>query len=122
EPAGTGLAPARSRYFEQLLEALSRRGIIADSRITGYIQQRIEVLGKIELRKLVKLAFPERDSVKIVRRLGWGFAITEFLAAPVFNARCDQAQICSLGALVNLMVVTCDRLLDEGKDVESVLP
>jgi hypothetical protein len=122
EPAGNRQQPAKSRYFEELLNCLSRRGVVADSHLTSYLQQRIELIGKAELRKLAPLGLPERDFAKMVRRLGWGFAITEFIAAPAFSANSNRGQICSLGALVNVMVVTCDRLLDAGMNIESVLP
>jgi hypothetical protein len=51
--------------------------------------------------------------------LGSGFALTEFLIAPVLGAVSPRA-ICSLGALVNIMVVTCDRLIDRGASVDDV--
>jgi hypothetical protein len=54
------------------------------------------------------------------RLLGIGYAFTEFLAAPVVGPATPRT-ICSLGAIANLMVVICDRMLDSGIPVEAVL-
>jgi hypothetical protein len=45
--------------------------------------------------------------------------MTEFLIAPVLGPASPRA-ICSIGALVNLMVVICDRLLDRGASPDTV--
>jgi hypothetical protein len=68
------------------------------------------------------LQIPEIDTKASVLRLGWGYAITEFLVAPVCLADYLLDRVCSLGALVNCIVSTCDDLLDTGASVEDVLP
>ena len=44
------------------------------------------------------------------------------LIAPTFVSSAKHANICALGALVNLMVVICDSRLDSGEAIEDVLP
>ncbi len=68
--------------------------------------------------KLAVSLSPELTPPSEAVLLGWGFAITEFLTAPTLIAGLNRAQICSLGGLVNLIVVASDRLLDSGHGIE----
>ena len=61
------------------------------------------------------LRWPDLQIVSPTQRnhlLGMGFALTAFLIAPLPLAGARHRQICSLGALLNLLVVVCDRLFD----------
>ncbi len=109
-------------YFLELLAALARQGLQPDRTLSVYIRRRIELTGAAELRKLTFLDPHRSDAADFARRLGWGFAIAEFLTLPVPVSDLERDRACSLGALINLMVVTCDRLLDAGEKVRDVLP
>lgn len=82
----------------------------------------MELLGKAEWSTLAHLDLHQIDHARAVRLLGTGFAFTEFLIAPVAEPSAGRISVCSLGALMNLMVVVCDDLLDRGERVERVLP
>jgi hypothetical protein len=120
--SGRRVKPEPSRYFTLLLEAFIARGIQADRSSTSYVQQRIQLIGKAERRKLRHLSTGGIDIFDAIEQLGWGFTITEFLTAPAAPTISHRVAVCSLGAVFNLMVVICDRLLDSGESVDSVLP
>ncbi len=114
--------PELPRYYALLLKALVQSGVQPDPGIKPYIQHRIELIGDTEWRKLPHLNLASVDPAKAKRWLGWGFSITEFLAAPASPRNSRLAVLCSLGALVNLLIVVCDSLLDAGETISQVLP
>ena len=85
------------------------------------IRSRIEHFGRLEAARVCIDLAPGMDASKVRWALGSGFTMTEFLIAPVLGPA-SPAAICSLGALVNLMVVLCDGLLDAGATLDDVLP
>jgi hypothetical protein len=65
------------------------------------------------------------DTISLARTkhlLGAGSVATEFLVAPARLFAAEASAMSSLGALINLMVVICDGMLDGGAAVETVLP
>ncbi len=111
-----------SHCYTLLLDQLAQNSFRPDPALKPYIQHRIAFIGDSEWRKLAHLNLAHVDSVKAKRWLGWGFSITEFLIAPALPVKSRCGAVCSLGALVNLMVVVCDSLLDAGERVSQVLP
>ena len=108
-------------YALALINELSVKGLVRDSRLQSRIVRRIEHLGCLEAARLSLASLTGMNPAKVRWVLGSGFTMTEFLIAPVIGAASPPA-ICSLGALVNLMVVLCDRLLDAGTPVDDILP
>ena len=102
-------------------EALVERGLITEPSSTSYIN-RATSLGEAEWGWLAQIGPIDLSPAKATRLLGAGFVLTEFLIAPVSTCKVQRDRLCSLGALANLMVVACDRLLDDGVSVDKVLP
>lgn len=109
---------AISRPSVLLVDALARTHFPVDQTADWSVEERIRSCEARERNRLK--AIPLRLSNENL--LGAGYAFTEFLVAPVPLAAGERSQFCSLGALINLMVVTCDRLLDGGCSTEEVLP
>jgi hypothetical protein len=81
------------------------------------------LLGQDEWQRLKPALEPfDIDPALAVRWLGCGYALTQFIMAPAMPSGDRREAVFSLGALVNLMVVVCDRLLDSGRSIEEVLP
>lgn len=118
----SGSENSSSPLAVSLATSLAERGLLAPPQNRSGLRQRIELLGKAEWSTLAHLDLHQIDPAKAVRLLGKGYAFTEFLIAPVAEPPATRTSVCSLGALMNLMVVVCDRLLDAGEGVQSVLP
>jgi len=82
----------------------------------------MRLLGDTEWNGLAGLDVTGISAPKARRLLGAGFALAEFLIAPVPARTVIHNSVCSLAALANLMVVVCDGLLDGGASVGDVLP
>lgn len=108
-------------YRLPLTSELSARRLVPDPQLQPRILSRIEHFGRLEAAHLSVESVPAMSAAKVRWALGSGFTMTEFLIAPVLGAA-SPPEICSLGALVNLMVVLCDRLLDAGTPLDEVLP
>lgn len=108
-------------YGRALISELSARGLVPDPRLQPLILARIQHFGRLEASRLSVHSVAGMKATKVRWALGAGFTMTEFLVAPVLGA-ISPPEICSLGALVNLMVVVCDRLLDSGTPLDRVLP
>lgn len=113
---------SRAPYFDFLINELSNLGVEPQANSASEMRRRIEELGEREGARLANLGHPQIVSTAAVRRLGWGYLITEFLTMPALSAHSRPQSVCSLGALANLMVVICDQLLDAGETIASVLP
>jgi hypothetical protein len=98
----------------------AKHNLLPDSEIRRCIQREAEIFGKSEWAALGRLGPLGTQANRGINLLGLGYVLTEFLAAPVITPATPA--ILSLGALVNLMVVVCDRLLDGGVEIEQVLP
>jgi hypothetical protein len=110
-----------ARYARALITELSAKGLVPDFRLQPRIVDRVRHFGRLEASRLSIKSLAGVSATKVHWALGSGFAMTEFLVSPILGAISPPA-ICSLGALVNLMVVVCDRLLDAGAAVDEVLP
>jgi hypothetical protein len=103
-------------------DQLKALGIVPLEGSRSSIKQEIDLTGASERLHFSDLDIPELAEKSASLRLGWGWHITEFLTAPLGLEPKRSLPICSLGALVNLMVVTCDELLDSGSPIQEVLP
>ena len=110
---------SHSGYSAGLINRLAAVGLCPDERLRSRVYARIEHFGSIELARYSPDHIRNLPADKARWVLGCGFAVTEFLIAPVLGPASPSA-ICSLGALVNLMVVICDRLLDCGTSPDTV--
>ncbi len=118
----SGSKNSTSPFAVSLSISLAERGLLPSLHDRSGLRKRIEVLGKAEWSTLAHLDLPGIDPAMAVRLLGMGCAFTEFLIAPIAEPSPRHISLCSLGALMNLMVVVCDGLVDGGEVVESVLP
>ncbi len=84
------------------------------------VRSRTVEFGRAEWSRLADCRLIGVKPSQARRLLGVGFALTEFLAAPVLGAT-PAIEICSLGALVNLMAVLCDGYLDAGVPMAEIL-
>ena len=109
-----------SPYVPLIAKSLAAKSLSVDEAAQERIQARIRSFGRFEWEDIKDILASQLEPAKAQGLLGAGFAFTEFLAAPVVGAATPRT-ICSLGAIANLMVVTCDRLLDSGVPVETVL-
>ncbi|MDQ2840986.1 MAG: hypothetical protein M3Y72_08110, partial [Acidobacteriota bacterium] len=110
--------------MSSLAELLASNGLKPDLQLQPYLSRRIRQFGKTESQKLVLLDAFRIDPSVSARLLGSGFALTEFLIAPAAHSQPpgDLSRMLSLGALVNLMVVVCDRLIDAGEKPGDIMP
>jgi hypothetical protein len=86
----------------------------------AHVRSRTLAFGRAEWARLAGCPLIGVKPSKARRLLGVGFALTEFLVAPVLGAR-PSSEICSLGSLVNLMAVLCDASLDAGVPISEIL-
>lgn len=95
-----------------------------DPELAPVLRARIEDFGQEEWNQLNWMQLSALSPAVERYLLGAGCALTAFLIAPV-PVKLNWAEyrsLCSQGAVVNLMVVMCDRLLDGGSSLDSVLP
>ncbi len=111
-----------SRPATLVTEALADRGLLTEPHSASHIKERATALGGAEWGQLAQIGSVGISSAKATCLLGAGSILTEFLIAPVAICRVERDQLCSLGALANLMVVACDRLLDDGASLDEILP
>ena len=121
-PAESKSAESASPYSIALAEAFRQRGMLAERDEAGTIKKCMQRAALVEWDRLSGLPQLNLDPITARRLLGSGWLLTEFLIAPVPAREDDHAALCGLGALLNLTVVTCDRLLDAGGRIEEVLP
>jgi hypothetical protein len=120
-PEENASASGRSGPRAALITAIAARGLQPQNELQQRIKARIESFGGRQTARLPIDVTAYLSAERVRWCLGTGFALTEFLIAPVLGAASPES-ICSLGALANLMVVICDRLLDRGVDVDRILP
>jgi hypothetical protein len=105
-----------------LVEAIQQAGLCIDPWLAEQVKRRVQQFGDGEWQRLSSPGFDAISPARARQLLGAGFTLTEFLIAPACVDSAERGAICSLGALVSLMVVVCDRLLDAGVPVETILP
>ena len=110
-----------SAHAKSLALALASRGLRVDAAVQAQVRSRTLQFGCDEWTRLADCKLIGVKPSKARRLLGVGFALTEFLVAPVLSTR-SVSEICSLGALVNLMAVLCDGYLDAGVLMSEILP
>ncbi len=108
-----------SVYYKILIRELENSGVVPCASASVNLRFHVEQAGESGVRELRHLNCPSLESPASARRFGWGFVFTGFLIAP---SGAIDTYLCSLGALSNLMIVTCDDLIDSGVPVHSVLP
>ena len=104
-------------------QAIADIGLRRDARLDREVRDRICKFGDAEWERLGPLELRAVAPDRARYLLGAGYALTGFLIAPFSNSNDEEhGRLCSLGAIVNLMVVVCDRLLDGGAATGDVLP
>jgi hypothetical protein len=86
------------------------------------IEQQVRRIKRSEWSRFYAIAGEALTAAEAARLLSAGFSLTTFLIAPARVPAQQTDALCSVGAIVNLMVVVCDRLLDSGSPVEQVIP
>ena len=117
-----GSSQVTARASELLSAALTERGLVPDPRLVPALQRRARFLGTAEWNRFLRSTPLGIGATHAIQLLGSGYTLVEFLAAPAAARISDRLHACSLGALLNLTIVVCDRLLDMGERVENVLP
>ncbi len=110
-----------SALAQTLALALAGSGLKMDAAAQAQVRSRTLEFGHAEWNLLAGNKLVGVKPSKARRLLGVGYALTEFLAAPVLGIR-PAVEICSLGAIVNLMAVLCDAALDAGVPMAEILP
>jgi len=105
-----------------LLKAFRDSGLIPEPGLDDGVEARQDQFGELEWARLSHRPLQFISQKRTKRLLGIGFAVTDFLVAPAGLCSGERMAICSCGALVNLMVVLCDRLIDAGVPLDCVLP
>jgi hypothetical protein len=121
---GNPASPSRSASNQCILLAqeIAGSGLRADPRLALEMKRRIRNFADAEWNQLDPTVLHAISPFEGRHSLGAGFALTAFLIAPVPGSQTDYANLCSFGAIVNLMAVVCDRLLDSGSPPSSTIP
>lgn len=110
----------QSALLWQAIETKQRLHLDAQS--AAQIERRIQELADKEWPQIEGLNLDPLPPTEQGKLLAKGFALTAFLIAPVPGVEANDKRFCALGAMVNLMVVLCDRLIDSGSPPEAVVP
>jgi len=116
-------AKAESLHLaERLTAEIVAAGLIPDQQVWPSIRERVKRHGADEWYRLASYRLSSVEPASAQKLLGAGYVLTQFLTAPVNTENSGRNAIYSAGALINLAVVVCDRLLDGGASVQEVLP
>ncbi len=119
EPGSGGTT---SDYRELLSHHFIARGLLPDQTLWLGIHDQIKEHGIAEWRELGEVTLPGLETAKVQKLLGSGYVVTEFLMAAARLGGEMKNRVCAAGALINLALVACDRMLENTASVTEVLP
>ena len=105
-----------------LANQLVANGISPELNLWPEIRERIQHRGLAEYRALTLDDSFILNRTKAQILLGSGYVLSEFLLQPMGIPVKLRKPIASAGAVLNLTVVACDRLLESGLSVSEVVP